>query len=296
MNRSDSKVSYILLGIVVLVWGPNPGLVRYAYRDLHPILFAAIRFSIAGVLMLLVILWREKDLRIRKEDWKALLLVGGLGVGLYQLLWSLGLQRTTATNSAILVSVQSVFGVVCASYTRKESVGKSQYLGMGLALVGVILVIMKPTARLDFSTETFRGDLLTLTAGIIYVIFFSIWPKSLLEIYSPLRVMGFCMVVGSVVLWMAVPFSVPSLDLERVRWKAWGVLGYASLVAGMMGHTLYYAGIGRVGVARTFIFMYFIPFTAAVFNHFFLRETLFPQQIFGGLIVLVGIHFALRTR
>jgi len=280
--------------VVVLVWGPNPGIVKFAYRDIHPVLFAAMRFTVSGILMLFVILWKEKDCRIRREDWKALLLTGGLGVGVYQILWSFGLERTTATNSAILVSVQTIFGVVCAGIITKESVRKGQYIGMLLALVGVILVIMKPTARLQFSTATFWGDLLTLIAGAVYTVFFSMWPKPLLKIYSPMRLMGYCMIIGATVLWIAVPFCVSRVEVEKVGWMAWGSLGYAVFFAGMVGHTLYYEGIGRLGVARTFIFMYFIPFFAALFNYLFVGENIFLQQIAGGVIILSGIHCALR--
>ena len=294
MNKNDSRGSHLFLVAVVLIWGANPGIVKSAYEDLPPIFFAAIRFTLSGLLMLLLIYWKEGNLRIRKEDWKAVLIVGGLGIGTYQIFWSLGLQRTTATNSAILVSVQTLFGVLWAGLTKKEKVGKGQYLGMSLAVIGVFLVVMKPTARLEFSTETLWGDLLTLMAGVVYTIFFSIWPKPLLRVYSPLRLMGFCMVIGAAVLWMAVPWSGWPMEIKTVRWEAWGALGYAAFLAGMVGHTFYYEGIGRLGVARTFIFMYFIPFLAAVFNFFFLGETLFLQQVLGGVIILAGIHFGLR--
>ncbi len=182
MIKNDPKISHLFLGAVVLLWGSNIGIVKSAYRDIHPVLFAAIRFAVSGGLMLLFVLWREGDLRIRRQDLSLILIVGGLGIGVYQILWSLGLERTSATNNALIFTIQPLFGAVYADLTKRESVSRQRYLGMSLALAGVILVILKPTATLRLSTETLWGDLLTLMAAVCSTIFFTVWPKPLLKI------------------------------------------------------------------------------------------------------------------
>ena len=94
----------------MLLWGSNIGIVKSAYRDIHPVLFAAIRFTVSGILMLLLALGKEKDLRIQRQDWSLMLVVGGLGIGIYQTLWSIGLQWTSATNSALIFTIQPLLG------------------------------------------------------------------------------------------------------------------------------------------------------------------------------------------
>ena len=124
-------------------------------------------------------------------------MVGALGLGLYQVFWSLGLNLTSPSNSALILSTQPLLGALYIDLVKKEPVGRQQYWGMLLALVGVVLVILKPTAKLHFSLETLPGDLLTLMAGFCAAIFFSVWSKPLLKIYSPLRLMSYCMIIGS---------------------------------------------------------------------------------------------------
>ena len=294
MDKSDSKISHLFLVGVVFLWGANIGIVKSAYQDIHPILFAAIRFAVSGVLMLLFVLWREKDLRIRSQDWKLIFIVGGLGIGIYQIFWSLGLQRTTATNSALIFGIQPLLGAVYVDLTKKEPVSKQRYLGMLLALGGVILVILKPTLRFHFSTETIWGDLLTLMAAVCAAIFFTVWPKPLLRVYSPIRLMGCCMLIGSIVLWIAVPFSAKLMSFSQIGEKAWWPLIYAVVFAGMLGHTFWYEGVDRIGAAKTLIYLYFIPIWAALFNYFYTGERIFLQQILGGGLILLGVHYALR--
>lgn len=294
LDKSDSRISHLFLVGVVLLWGANVGIVKAAFQYINPVLFAAIRFTVSGFLMLLLVLWKERDLRIQKQDWSLILVVGGLGIGIYQVLWSIGLQWTSATNSALIFTIQPLLGAVYVDLTKRESVDRQRYLGMVLALGGVVLVILKPTASLHFSTETFLGDFVNLMAAACAAIFFSVWPKPLLKKYSPMRLMGNCMMIGSVVLWIAVPLCGKLMALDQIGEKAWWPLVYAILFAGMLGHTLWYEGIGRIGPTKTLIYHYFIPVWATLFNYFWLGERIFPQQIIGGGLILWGVHYALR--
>jgi drug/metabolite transporter (DMT)-like permease len=174
-------------------------------------------------------------------------------------------------------------------------VEKQQYLGMLLALGGVILVILKPTARLHLSFDTLWGDLLTLMAGICSAIFFSAWSKPLLKTYSPVRLTAYCMVIGSLILWLATFLFPQPIVASHIGAKAWGSLGYAVFFSGVLGHICWYEGIGRIGVTKSLTYLYFIPICAVFFNYLLMGEKVFLQQIFGGTLILWGVHRCLRT-
>ena len=63
-HKPNEMVGHILLGIAVLVWGPNFGITKSAFAYLPPIPFAAIRFTVAGLLLLLITYGKERSLRI----------------------------------------------------------------------------------------------------------------------------------------------------------------------------------------------------------------------------------------
>jgi drug/metabolite transporter (DMT)-like permease len=294
MQGEGQGIGYFLLGVVVLVWGANFGIVKSAYRDLPPILFAALRFTASGVLLLIITFWKEKGLRIQREDLGKVVIVGVLGLGLYQILWSLGLNLTSASNSSLILSTQPLLGALYVELIEKEPVGKRQYWNMLLSLAGVVLVILKPTARLHFSLNTLSGDLLTLMAGFCWAIFFSAWSKPLLKIYSPLRLMSYCMIVGSIILWAAALFLPQRVAWDQIGEKAWWSMGYAVVFSGIVGHLLWYEGIERIGVTKTLVYSYFIPLSAVLFNYFFMGEKIYSQQILGGILILLGVHRVLR--
>ncbi len=294
MPEKNQSFGHLLLVIVVLTWGANYGIVKSAFQDFSPVLFGAIRFILCGLLVLLVTYKWEKGISIQKKDLGKVAWVGILGIGVYQILWSVGLNLTSASNSALILATTPLWGALYVHLIEKESVGKRQYLFMLVSLFGVVLVILKPTARLHLSLDTLAGDLLTLIAAFFAAVFLSAWSKPLLKIYSPLRLMGYCMMIGSLVLWLAVPFLATPVALNQVGAKSWWALGYAILLPGIIGHVSYYGGIERMGVTRSMVYLFFIPLCAILFNYLWMGEKIFPQQILGGLLILLGVHGALR--
>lgn len=295
VQERNYRIGHFLLVVVVLTWGANFGIVKSAFDTVPPLLFGAIRFTVMGILLLSLTFFREKGVQLRKEDLGRVLMVGALGLGLYQVLWSLGLSLTAPSNSALMLSTQPLFGTLYVDLFKKEPVGKQQYWGMLLALVGVVLVILKPTAKLHFSLETLPGDLLTLMAAFCAAIFFSVWSKPLLKSYSPLRLMSYCTIICSFVLWIASLFSAQPILWDQAWEKSWWSMGYAVIFAGMVGHVLWYEGIERIGVTKSMVYLYFIPIWAVLFNSIMMAETIFLQQILGGVLILLGVHRALRN-
>ncbi len=295
IQERNYRIGHLLLVIVVLTWGANFGIVKAAYAYIPPLLFGAIRFTVTGILLLAVTFWQEKEIGIQKGDLGKVLLVGGVGLGLYQVLWSLGLNLTSPSNSALILSTQPLLGLLYIDLIKKEPAGKQQYIGMLVALVGVVLVMLKPTAELHFSLETLPGDLLTLAAGFCSAIFFSVLSKPLLKTYTPLRLMSYCMIIGSLVLWIASPFSTQPFVWSQIWTSTWWSMGYAVLFSGMLGHVFWYEGLGRVGVTKSMVYLYFIPIWAVLFNAFMMGEEIFLQQILGGVLILLGVHQTLKS-
>ncbi len=294
MTDKNPNIGHLFLIIVVLTWGANYGIVKSAFVDLPPVLFGAIRFTLSGLLVLLVTYRWEKGISIQRKDLRKVAWVGALGIGVYQILWSVGLDLTSASNSALILSTTPLWGALYVHLVEKEPVKKNHYFYMAISLCGVMLVILKPTVRFHFSLETLGGDLLTLIAAFCAAIFLSAWSKPLLKIYSPLRLMGYCMMIGSIVLWLAVPFLGTGFSLNEVGVTSWWALGYAIFLPGIIGHVLYYGGIGRLGITRSMLYLYLIPLWAILFNHLWMGEKIFSQQILGGLLILLGVHSALR--
>ena len=110
-----------------------------------------------------------------------------------------------------------------------------------------------------------------------------------------MRLMGFCMIIGSLVLWVVVLIFPQPVGLDHMSVKTWWSLGYSIFFAGIIGHIFWYEGIGRIGVTKSLTYLYFIPICAVLFCYLGMGEKIFPQQIIGGALILWGVHRSLRT-
>ena len=110
-----------------------------------------------------------------------------------------------------------------------------------------------------------------------------------------MRLTAYCMVIGSLILWLAVLLFPQPVVAGHIGAKAWESLGYAIIFSGILGHIFWYKGIERIGVTKSLTYLYFIPIYAVLFNYLWMGEKIFPQQIVGGALILWGVHRSLRT-
>ena len=294
-SERSQRIGHFLLGVAVLTWGANFGIVKAAFQDMPPVLFAALRFTVSGILVLLIAFWREKSILVRREDGPRLIAAGAIGLGLYQVFWSIGLNITSATNSALILSLQPLLATLYVDLMHQEPVPRRQYGGMLLGLGGVSLVILKPNAQLHLSLSTLSGDLLTLLAAASSVICLTIWSKPLLKRYSPLRLTGYNMVTGAIVLWITLAVFPQTISWDHVSGRTWWSLAYAILFSGIAGHVFWYEGLDRLGVTKSMVYVYFISMWAVLFNYFLMGEEILSQQVIGGALILWGVHRVLRS-
>jgi hypothetical protein len=99
---------------VMVVWAGNFIVVKDVIGFMPPVGFTFLRYTLAGVTLLLLLRFSEGHLRRPgRETWRIVAL-GGLGFGVYQILWTVGLQTIPAGDSALLIAATPVFTAVIA--------------------------------------------------------------------------------------------------------------------------------------------------------------------------------------
>src|SRR3954467_8503895 len=96
-----------LLGMA-LIWGLNFIVVKYATTVFAPLAFNSTRIAVALVILWAILLARRTPLPPRREL-LAMIGLGVLGNGLYQILWVEGMARTRASDAALLVAASPAF-------------------------------------------------------------------------------------------------------------------------------------------------------------------------------------------
>lgn len=159
--KTTHRVAELGLASVCLIWGSTFVMVKRALDDVSPTLFLGMRFSIATALLAAVYFFRNKP---GPRPW-----MGGILVGLFlftgYFLQTLGLRYTTPAKSGFLTGLYIVLVPLLTAAVYQRSPGLSEWVGVGLATVGMGLMTLK-----SFNLEIGFGDALTVGCAFAFAI------------------------------------------------------------------------------------------------------------------------------
>jgi drug/metabolite transporter (DMT)-like permease len=288
--RRFTKVDLLLFAVVV-IWGSVFSVIKYSLLEIDPLAFATARFGGAALFLLITLWLLEGKPTIRREDWLRVGVVGIIGIGLYQMLFTLGLHYTTASNSSLLIATGPIFTLLFAVLFREERIVPLQIVGILVSFLGVAMIVGAQSGGLTLSAEGLKGDLFTLTCAAINGLC-AVISKRPLERHSSLRLMTVSFVLGTVSM---LPFSWRALlhqSWAHLSLNGWLGLGYSAFIAAGLGYVLWFRAIGEIGATRTMVYNYLIPVVAVGVAVLTLREHFALLQALGALIVFVGIALA----
>jgi drug/metabolite transporter (DMT)-like permease len=279
---------------VVFLWGSVFSVIKYSLQEIEPLAFATARFIGVALFLLLVALLLEGKPTIHREDWLRVAIAGGIGIGLYQIIFTLGIYYTTASNSSLLLATGPIFTFLFAVLFREERITFLQIGGILVSFIGVTMIVGAQSGGLTLSREHLKGDLFLLTCaainGLVAVI-----SKRPLKRHSALRFTTVTMILGTISM---LPFTWRALVHQpwaRLSLNGWLGLGYSSLFAAGIGYVLWLRAIGEIGPTRTMVYNYLIPVVAVGLAILTLGERFVLLQALGALIVFLGIALARGT-
>jgi drug/metabolite transporter (DMT)-like permease len=287
-NPPFGAVDFAMLG-VVLIWGGNFPIVKYALNEMLPLTFNGLRFALSTVFSLLLLVVLYRDLRIERGDWRRLLLLGLIGNTAYQILFIKGLQITRAGNSSLLVATNPIFIVLLSAALGTERISKRIWAGVLLCFVGIFVVITNSGKAFGIDQQTINGDLLTLAAAVCWASY-AVFSRPLLARYPPVKLSAFTMLMGTPFILLAAIPDFVAQDWSAITWRGWLGLTYSFSLSISIAYIIYYQAIRVVGNARTAIYGNLVPVVALIVAAITLHERITPLQVVGAAIILAGIY------
>jgi drug/metabolite transporter (DMT)-like permease len=160
MTRDSRWGAELGLAFTCIVWGSTFVVVRNALADVSTVLFLAIRFSLAAVLLAGTHVLRGGSLRepgLRAGVVTGLLLYAGY------LLQTLGLRFTTPAISGFITGLYVVLVPLLGAALYRRQPGASEWLGVLLATLGMALLSLH-SVRMGSG----KGELLTLGCAFAF--------------------------------------------------------------------------------------------------------------------------------
>lgn len=277
-----SKRHTIEFVLLAAIWGASFWFVQLGAHEFGPWPVAGLRVGIAA-LVLLPILLMPGHWQALKQHAGHFVLAGLFTAGLPFALFAFALTSLSTGMSSILNATTPLFGALIAGWWLHEKLDASRALGLLLGFVGVVV--------LSWHKAHFHAGgsgwavLACLGATLSYGISASYVRRYLAKLPPLLTATG-NMWGASLGLLVPTLWYWPAHSPSLTAWT--GVLA-AGVVCTAVAYLLFFRLLDQTGPGTTLSVTYLIPVFALLYGQLFLAETLEPNMLLGGGIILCGV-------
>ena len=279
----------LAFGIIYLVWGSTFLAIRVGVLAMPPLLFAAIRFFTAGILL---VAWTA----LRREPWPkgrewgsicllaALIFVGDYGL----LFWAE--QKVASGVAAVMMATIPAFiamGEVLLRRTARLTLQLSAALLIGLA--GVV-VLMSHSLKLGGAAISTVGAVALIIAAMCWSVAAVITRRLPLP-SSKVQSAGAQMLAGGLMLAVvATALGEPRrFHPATVSGQAWFALAYLIVMGSIVGFTSYVWLIHHQSPTKVGTYAYVNPVVAVLLGYLLGGEALGLRTVLGTVLVLASV-------
>ena len=305
-----AAVDISLLVLVNTLWAAQYAAYKVATEKMGPLTVSAWTFLLASIALFPFLIWDMRNTRgknpegvpvdkirssARPSIWTRRNFMGffiasvfGLLPGSALLAW--GVDRSTASNAAIIYLTLPVITAVLASIILGERMTWLRWASLGIALAGVLILSTPDLRNLRFTEGRFlAGNVLVLLACLGSSLY-NVYCKELLSRFTPMEVLiygyMFAFVFSLLLMHWAEPFSWKSLGTYGGR--TWIALLILSLFSWGLAMVLWMFLLKRLDVSQASVSIYLLPFLGVVISAITLHESIGISTAIGGIITLAG--------
>jgi drug/metabolite transporter (DMT)-like permease len=285
-TRPGDFATDALLVLMAVIWAVNYTVAKYGTRTVHPLAYNAVRIVMAVIALLGIgrVLSHERPTR---RDLIALMAIGLLGHGVYQVCFIEGLARSRAGTVALMLAASPAFVAIVGRIFRIERIGPRGWSGIALQLVGIAFVVFGSVAHSTSGDSLFGSSL--LVAGSLCWAFFATLIKPYTERLSGINVGAYSQAGGAVFVALVGIPSIVATDWAAVPAPVWGAIIYSGIGALVIGNLIWYYGVSKIGPTHVSMFSNLQPLVALAVAWIVLGEVPTLWQGLGAGSIMTGL-------
>ena len=281
----------MLLILIAIIWALNFSVVKVSLEEIDALSFNALRYVLAAGLLAFTTKKRGYPLRVERQDVWPLIGIALVGNVLYQIFFIIGVDYTYSANAAVMLGTIPVWVAVLSHLFTEEKLTKYKTLGIGLAFVGILLIVTGSKQGISLASKTFLGDLIILVAAISWGVY-TILAKKFLKKYPSTQFTGVMSIIGMVCLLLIGLPNLVSVEWTKVSLIGWMGVIYSGLLSIGLAYLIWNNSVSKIGAVRTAAYQNLVPVLGLVFGVVLLQEALTLQQYSGSAMVIAGIIFS----
>ena len=283
--------------LVNLMFGAQYPATKAAVAEMGPILLSVVTFGLAAAVMIPFLVFESRThpdqpsllSLLRSGNLRQFLFATLLGYFPASVVLAWGIDRSLASNAALLTLTIPVNTALLASAVLGERMTGWRWASFALAITGAIVASDIDWRQLDVAGQGYLLGNVLILVGCWGSAFVNVYSKDLLNRFRPVRLlMGSYLASGLfclLLLFWLEPLRRPLSTLSRDAWTGLAVLGLFSWGLAMV---LFFRVMERLDVTQVSLSIYLLPFFGVLFSALTLGERLSGSIIVGGILALLG--------
>ena len=268
-------IAYLSAGAALLIWGATPTATKFVVGEFDPLMAAVLRTVVAAAFVLPFVIWFRMPLPKGGQDWLLLLVTSFTGFVGFTLLFSYGVQQTSAVHAAMINAGIPVFSGLFGAISERRIPGKLWLVGGGVACIGEIYLILE---RGDGSGQaSLFGDLLCVLSSACVAVGY-VTGARLSRKYKTIHVTFWSLILAGVVQLL--------MDKSVFAWQ--GVL-FLAILTTIVGYVCWYKALAEGGVVRMSVTQFIMPVVSVSMVVLILGEPFTLPVMISMLVILSGI-------
>ncbi|MDW6091336.1 DMT family transporter [Vibrio rhizosphaerae] len=283
---------YLKLAVVSIIWGGTFVAGRAINPEIPPLVSATLRFLLAGVTLVLVLIVTGRGfIRITKQQLCVLFGLGFCGIYTYNLFFFAGLQQIGASRASLIVAANPAMIAIASFVFYKERFSLTRLCGIALCIGGAVMVILSKSPQLVSQAQTSGSGDLMIVGCVLSWVAYSVFGRRTVQTIGALHTVTYSVLAGAVMLTFTTLFSgqLTTETLAQIHVQDLFGLSYLGILGSALAYIWYYSGIEKIGATRAGAFIALNPIAAVSLGALLLGERLSVLMGVGGLLAIVGI-------
>lgn len=275
-----------------ILWGSAFPVLKITYEELMlspgdygaRMVLAAIRFLLAGLLLLVMVrIGFRRTLKIKKNFWPAIAVIGILQIFLQYFFFYNGLANTSGMKGAILQSSSIFFIVLLAHfYYKNDRLSWSKIFGLAAGFAGIVLINWGESFSLEFSIT---GEGFLVMAGLTSAVAMII-AKELTQDIDAFVLTAWQMIIGAILLFIT-GYLYQGTILLPFTYLVLGLLIYSAFLSAA-AFSLWYAVLKYNKAGEIAVYRFAIPVSGAILSAGFIPGENLNILVIGALILVTA--------
>ncbi|GAB4354689.1 MAG: DMT family transporter [Oricola sp.] len=292
-RHSPSPLPYLVMLASPLFFSTNLVFGRYVTGEVAPFLLAAMRWgAVAAILSPLLVVHRGTILPLARAEWRRLILLGVLGMGICGGGIYLALKYTTATNGTLIYTTSPVLIILLERIFTGRRSHFREIAGTVIAFAGVAVIVLRGSLETALSLSLNVGDLLVFAGAVSWAGYSILYRSEPLRQVGNLPLFGLVAVFGALTNLPVALWELAKGDALPAEPHSWAAIAGIVFISSLLAFSTYQFGVRALGASVAGVFMYLLPPYGVGLAIAFLGEAFHAYHAAGIALVMAGVIIA----